>query len=134
MTNTNTIRGKSFKKQPRKSKKRKNITSLHELKISLSDFLSLGYHLNEVQRLELCNEWSFWGGYDVEISVGYNHKSGVFAGYCLCFEMYNSETGQKLVFSSNSDELDIFIKNLQKMYSVLNKLNRLKPVEVQEIS
>ena len=97
----------------------------------LNDYLSFGYQLNEVQRLELRNEWNEFDTHEVELSVSYGHKGGVFTGYSLCFELYDPETEKTQLFHPNASDLDEFIKNLQRMQHVIEKLNRLKPVQVQ---
>ncbi|WP_314205982.1 hypothetical protein [Capnocytophaga bilenii] len=131
MTSTKQQTGKSLKKQPRKSETEKDVTSLYELRMPLNDYLSFGYQLNEVQRLELRNEWNEFDTHEVELSVSYGHKGGVFTGYSLCFELYDPETEKTQLFHPNASDLDEFIKNLQRMQHVIEKLNRLKPVQVQ---
>lgn len=129
MTNTNTTAGKSLKNQPSESETEKDITSLNELKMPLNDYLSFGYQLNEVQCLELRNEWNELDSREVELTVAYTHKDGVYKGYSLCLALYDPETKQTQLFYPSAFETDEFIKNLQRMQSVVNKLNRLKPTQ-----
>ncbi|MEB3005597.1 hypothetical protein [Capnocytophaga sp. G2] len=121
-----------MKNQPSESETEKDITSLNELKMPLADYLSFGYQLNEVQCLELRNEWNELDSREVELTVVYTHKDGVYKGYSLCLALYDPETKQTQLFYPSAFETDEFIKNLQRMQAVVNKLNRLKPTQEQD--
>ena len=131
MTSTKQQAGKSLKKQPRKSETEKDVTSLNELRMPLNDYLSFGYQLNEVQRLELRNEWNEFDGHEIELTISYSSKGGVYAGFSLCFALHDPETEQTQIYHPSAFELNELISNLQRMQSVLDKLNRLKPAQVQ---